>query len=203
MIPWQRRFAVVSELAAECRNNLPLLSSKRRCRTFSRDSAPAQAVPSLPEMTHFGVGLEIIYSCDVSLPSCYLEWKAVLGPALLGSFQTTTVTVTEFAIESGTRSLKCSYFSFCVIPLNAGMLTQNFWSFNSRAVQFVLPTVPASVNSRAAPPDTWSDVQKCIWGIQELLLSGHIWVYLCNIPFWDRGSIDQVPLELHISRHGV
>lgn len=174
MIPWPRRFAVVSELAAECRNNLLLLSSKRQCRTFSRDSAPAQAVPSLPEMTHFGVGLEIIYSCDVSLPSCYLEWKTVLGPALLGSFQTTTVTVTEFAIESGTRSLKCSYFSFCVIPLNAGMLTQNFWSFNSRTVQFVLPMVPASVNSRAAPSDIWSDVQKCVWGMQEPLLTGHV-----------------------------
>lgn len=105
----------MSELAAKCRTNLPLLSSKWRCRTFSRDSAPAQAVPSLPEMTHFGVGREIIYSCDVSLPSCYLEWKPVLGPALLGSFQTTTVTTKEFAIESGTRSLKCSYFSFCVI----------------------------------------------------------------------------------------
>lgn len=107
--------AVVSELAAKRWTNLPLLSSTRRCRTFSRESAPAQAVPSLPEMTHFGVGLEMIYSCDVSLPSCYLEWKAVLGPALLGSFQTTTVTITEFAIESGARSLNCSYFSFCVI----------------------------------------------------------------------------------------
>lgn len=54
-----------------------------------RDSARAQAVRSLPDVIQSGVGPEIIYSRGVSLPSCYLEWKDVRGPAQLGGFQNT------------------------------------------------------------------------------------------------------------------
>lgn len=176
----------MSELAARCRANLPLLSSKRLFRTFSRDSALAQAVPSLPEMTHFGVGLDIIYSCDVSLPSCYLEWKAVLGPALLGSFQTTTVTITEFAIESGTRSLKCSYFSFCVIKR---------WDADSELRIIQLTRGPVSPSNGSCFCELQSRTSRYLIRCSEMYMrnagAASHWSRLGGL---HRGCIDQAPL---------
>lgn len=90
--PSSESVAVFFTLAAAGRRNLQ--ASSAVVQPAMRDIfkglvTQTQAYRLFPRMTEFGVGLEIIYSCDMILPGSYLEEKDVRGRALLDSLENT------------------------------------------------------------------------------------------------------------------
>lgn len=86
----------------------------------------ARACRLLPGMTQFGVGLEIIYSCDMILAGCYLEEKDLQGQALLGSLENTNSLLLVF--HHWIRKEEHEMFLFCLCRLFKPTGTE-LWSF--------------------------------------------------------------------------
>ena len=105
----------------------------------------AQACRLLPGMIQFGVGLQIIYFCDMILPGCYLEEKDVWGRALLGILENTNSLSCFYTTESG----KCFVFvtSFNIPEQSARVLDLTPDNYSTDTLFTSAPTGPGFVQS--------------------------------------------------------